>query len=266
MTQPLGITGFLLAMPTPPSPSLAPHKPQDRSLPITGHLEELRRRLVISAIAITVAIGLSLFLLTNYLLLLLKSRAPGIELIYTSMTEMIGIYMKVSLYCGIALSLPFLAYQLIGFISPALTPKEKKYVYLLLPAVVVSFAGGVVFAYFVLLPPSLKFLLTFGSNIARPLISVGSYISLVTTLLFWIGIVFQLPLVITFLSRLGIVNPSWLAKNRRYAIIGAFVLGAIITPTFDPINQSLVAIPLIFLYEIGYWLGRLVYKKKTPAA
>lgn len=253
-------------MSTPPSPPPTSHNSQNRVLPITGHLEELRRRLVRSVIAVTVAIGLSFFLVSNYLLLLIKSRAPGIELIYTNLTEMLGVYMKLSLYSGLALSLPFLVYQFIGFISPALTSREKRYVYLLLPAVLLCFAAGVAFSYFVLLPPALRFLLTFGSNIARPLISVGSYITLIITLLFWVGLVFELPLVIAFLSRLGIVNPRWLAKNRKYAFIGAFVLGAIITPTFDPINQSLVALPIIFLYEIGYWLGRAVYRERRTLA
>lgn len=212
-----------------------------------------------------VTIGASFLFLARYVLLFLRSRAPEVELIYTKPTEMLGIYMKVSLYGGLALALPFILYQLLMFVSPALTRREKKYVYVLLPAVFFCFLGGVLFAFFVLIPPSLNFLLSFGSDIARPLISIDSYISLLVTLLFWVGVTFELPMVMAFLSRIGIINPKRITRFRKYAFVGAFVLGAAITPTFDPINQTLVAGPIILLYEIGYWLSRLTQKKPHPA-
>jgi sec-independent protein translocase protein TatC len=127
------------------------------------------------------------------------------------------------------------------------------------------FAGGVAFGYFILLPPAMKFLITFGSDIATPQIKIGNYITLVTRLLVSIGAVFETPVIITFLSRLGIVTPQWLAGKRKWAFIGAFILAAIITPTMDPINQSLVAVPLVVLYEISIWLSRIVYRRRSKA-
>jgi sec-independent protein translocase protein TatC len=137
---------------------------------------------------------------------------------------------------------------------------------LVLPWIALMFIGGVVFGYFVLIPPALKFLLTFGANIATPQIKVGNYIALVTRLLLSIGLVFELPVVTTFLARIGVVKAKWLADRRRPAIIIAFILAAAITPTFDPINQSLVAVPLIVLYELSIWLARLVQKKPKAVA
>jgi len=111
-------------------------------------------------------------------------------------------------------------------------------------------------------PPATKFLITFGSDIATPQIKIGNYISIVTRLLVAIGLVFELPVLTTFLARIGVITPKWLAGKRKLAIIFAFILAAIITPTFDPINQSLVAIPLIILYEMSIWLAKLVHRGK----
>jgi sec-independent protein translocase protein TatC len=196
----------------------------------------------------------------------LKSRAQGIDLIYTNVTGMLGTYMKVALYCGITLALPFIIYELVMFLNPALKSKEKKYLYLLLPAVVIFFALGVSFAYSMLLPPALNFLLTFGGDIARPLITVGNYVSIIIRLLFSLGLVFEIPVVIFFLSKMGIVTPGWLAKNRKFALIVAFILGAAITPTIDPINQTLVAAPIIVLYEVSIWLSKLAQPKERASA
>jgi sec-independent protein translocase protein TatC len=148
------------------------------------------------------------------------------------------------------------------FVFPALTPREKKYILLVLPWIAVMFAGGIAFGYFVLMPPAMKFLISFGSDIATPQIKIGNYISVITRLLLAIGLVFEMPVVTTFLARLGIITPKWLADKRKPAIIFAFILAAILTPTVDPINQSLVAVPLIILYEMSIWLARLVQRKE----
>ena len=127
------------------------------------------------------------------------------------------------------------------------------------------FAGGVAFGYFILVPPATKFLITWGADIATPQIRIGNYISVVTRLLLAIGLVFEMPVVTTFLARLGILTPKWLASKRRISIVLAFVLAAIITPTFDPINQTLVAAPLIVLYELSIWLAKLVHRREPRA-
>jgi sec-independent protein translocase protein TatC len=185
------------------------------------------------------------------------------------MTEMIGIIMRVSLVSGIILAMPYLTYELIMFLSPALSRREKRYVYLILPWIALMFAAGVAFTYFILIPPATNFLITFGSDIATPQIKIGNYISIVTRLLLAVGLVFEMPVVTTFLARLGILKPKWLSDKRKWAIIFAFILAAIITPTFDPINQTLVAAPLIILYEISIWLAKLVQRREpqpTPSA
>ena len=234
---------------------------ENKTLTVLGHLYEFRGRLVKSVIAVLITSVVS-FIFAKQIFNILILPAVGINLIYIEMTEMIGTYMKVSLVGGIMLAMPYLIYQLLTFVIPGLTPKEKKSVYLVLPWIVLMFAAGVVFGYFILLPPATKFLITFGSDIATPQIKIGNYISIVSRLLLAIGLVFEMPVITTFLSRVGVIKSKWLSDKRKTAIIVAFILAAIITPTFDPINQSLVAVPLIILYEMSIWLAKLVQKKE----
>ena len=112
----------------------------------------------------------------------------------------------------------------------------------------------------------MRFLLSFGSGIATPLPSIGAYTNLMLTLLLWMGLVFETPIVAFFLSKIGVVTGDWLAKQRKYAVIVAFILGAIITPTFDPINQTLVSVPIIVMYELGIWLAKLGSRGRKKAA
>lgn len=237
----------------------------DKKLTILGHLDELRKRLLKSVIAVSITSALS-FIFASKIFGILTLPIEGVNLTYIDMTEMLGTYMKVCLAAGIFLAMPYLVYQLLMFVAPALTPKEKKYVYFILPWIAIMFIGGVVFSYFILLPPAVKFLTTFGSEIADPQIRIGSYISVVTRVILAVGIVFELPVISTFLARLGVITPGWLASKRKLSIVFAFVLGAIITPTFDPINQSLVALPLIVLYEMSIWLAKLVQRKRPAVA
>jgi len=236
-----------------------------KKLTILGHLSELRRRLIKCVIAVAVTTVIS-FAFASQIFHILILPTEGIDLIYIEMTEMVSTYMKVCLTSGIILAMPYLIYQFLMFVSPALTHREKKYVYLILPWIGLMFIGGVVFGYFILIPPAMKFLISFGSDIATPQIRIGNYISLVTRLLLAIGFVFELPVVTTFLSRLGVITPKWLADKRKPAIILAFLLAAILTPTVDPINQSLVAVPLIILYEGSIWLAKLVQRKAPRVA
>jgi len=231
-------------------------------LTVIGHLSELRQRLLKSLIALAITTVISFIFRDQILGILLLPAPPSITVQAIELTEMIGTYMKVSFASGIVLAMPYLIYQLLMFISPALTRKEKKYVYLILPWVVLMFIAGVAFSYFILLPPATKFLLTFGSNIVNIEPRIGNYISIVTRLLLAVGAVFETPVIILFLARLGIVTPKMLSRKRRHAIVAAFILAAIITPTFDPINQSLVAVPLIILYEMSIWLAKLVQRKE----
>jgi len=237
---------------------------EDQKTPVMEHLGELRRRLIRCLIAVLITSVLS-FIFARQIFNILIMPAEGINLIFIEMTEMIGTYMKVSIASGIILAMPYLVYQVLMFIFPALTPREKRYVLLIIPWVALMFTGGVIFGYFILVPPATKFLITFGSDIATPQIKIGNYISIIIRLLLAIGLVFELPIITTFLARIGVVSPKWLAAKRKLALVFAFILAAIITPTFDPINQSLVAAPLIILYEMSIWLAKLVYRGEKKA-
>ena len=233
----------------------------DRKLPVRSHLAEARKRLFSCLIAVLVTTAISA-VFAKHIFRILESRAENINLIYIEMTEMLGTYFRVAFISGIVLAFPFLVYQLVMFIRPGLTTTERRYLYVLLPSVMLAFAAGVAFGYFVLFPPMARFLISFGSDIAAPQIRVGNYVSLIVRLLFALGLCFQTPLLAFFLAKIGIVTPQMLAKYRKFAVVGAFILGAIITPTFDPINQSIVAFPLIFLYELGILLAKLARRKK----
>jgi sec-independent protein translocase protein TatC len=236
----------------------------EQKLTLLGHINELRRRLIRSVIAVVIGIIIA-FIFWRWIFYILMLPAQEINLIFIELTEMIGVLMKVCLATGLILATPYITIQAVLFIRPALTQKEERYVYLILPWVALMFLGGVVFGYFILIPPAIRFLYTFGSDIATPQIIIGNYVSIVTRLLLAIGLVFEMPVLTTFLARMGIVKPEWLSSKRKLAIIGAFILAAIITPTFDPINQSLVAIPLVVLYEISIWLAKLAYRRKKAA-
>ena len=242
--------------------SKQPPEPLEK-LTILGHLNELRRRLIKIVIAVLIATVIS-FVFANQIFDILIWPAEGIELIYIEMTEMLGTYMRVCLAAGIILTMPYLVYHSLMFVFPALTRREKKYIYFIMPWVVLMFAVGVTFGYYVLLPPATKFLISFGSEIASPQIKIGNYIAVVTRLLIAIGLVFEMPVVTTFLARVGIITSKWLADKRKISIIFAFILAAIITPTFDPLNQILVAVPLVVLYELCIWLAKLVQHKEPP--
>lgn len=211
-----------------------------------------------------ISTGIALALAPQLFQLLLRP-APGIQPIFIDLTEMMATYFRVALLGGFVLGLPVVLYELVMFIAPGLTPREKRYLYVVLPMASLLFAAGVLFCYFILLPPSLRFLLTFGSDIAQPQIRIGNYVGVVTRLLFWSGLIFETPLVMVFFAKIRIVSPQTYARGRRWAIVLAFVLGAIITPTFDPVNQTLLALPIIILYEMGIWLSRLVAPKGREA-
>ncbi len=226
------------------------------------HLTELRRRLTWSAAVVFLTTVIAFIFHQQILQVLMAPAGNFTELpqnkpVYTELTEFIGIAMKASLFGGIFGSLPFLLWQMVMFSAPGLNPTEKRYLYFLMPITILVFLAGSAFGYFMLFPPAVKFLLTFGSNVATPMIRIGNYINLMLSLLFWMGIVFELPIILFFLSRIGVVSPEFLARNRRWAIVISFVLGAIITPTLDPINQAFVAGPIIVLYEVGVLLSKV---------
>jgi len=236
----------------------------DKRLPVKSHLLELRSRLTWSVLVVIACTAVS-FIFHQPILSVLMSPAEGFsemptgKPIYTDLTEFIGVAIRVSLLGGVILSFPFILFQVVRFISPGLSGQEKKYLYLLIPGALTAFFLGGMFGYKIIFPPAVKFLLSFGADVATPYIRIGNYTSLMVTLLFWMGLVFETPIVAFFLSKIGVVTPDFMARNRRYAIVVAFIIGAVITPTFDPVNQALVALPVIVMYEIGILLARVGY-------
>lgn len=229
---------------------------EEKQKSILEHLGELRDRLIRSVIALTVTTLFS-FIFAKQFLQLLVAPMGGTPPVSSSPTTNIVVFTKVSLISGVALAMPVLVYQLISFIAPGLTRREKRYLYFVVPGATLSFVVGVAFAYFVMLPTAIPFLKGFLGDIIQPNWFVDKYISFITSLLFWVGISFETPLLIFFLAKLGIVTPALLSRNRKYAVLIIAVLSAVITPTPDPFNMILVMGPLILLYEIGILLARL---------
>ena len=229
---------------------------EERQLTIIEHLEELRGRLIKSVIALTVTTLFSFVFAKQFLQLLIvpMGETPPVS---SSPTTNIVVFTKVALISGVALAMPVLVYQLISFIAPGLTRQEKRYFYFVLPGATISFVAGIAFAYFVMLPMAIPFLKGFLSDLIHPSWFVDKYISFITSLLFWVGLSFETPLVIFFLAKLGIVTAASLSQYRKYAILVIAVIGAVITPTPDPFNMILVMVPLILLYEIGILLAKL---------
>ena len=237
----------------------------DDKQPFLGHLEELRKRLVACAIAVGVGFAASYAFserLFRLLIMPLKAVMPeGDQLIFTNLPEMFFTYLKVAFLSGILLMAPFIFYQLWMFIAPGLYRREKKYVIPFVVASTILFVGGSLFGYFVVFPFGFKFFIGFSNEYVKALPSVKQYFSFAIKLLFAFGIVFELPVVIFFLTKMGIVTPEVLRKKRKYAILLTFVLAAILTPP-DIITQCMMAGPLIILYEIGILVSMMARKKK----
>ena len=240
-----------------------------REFSITEHLRELRRRVLVCVVAI-LAGSVASFAFYRQIIEFLSRPAydldsgAGLELVFIEVTELLTTAVKVSFVAGFVLALPVILYQVIMFVAPGLTGRERRYLFLFMPAALVAFAAGVAFAYYVLTPPALKFLLGF-SDVATPLIRISNFVNLMVRLLFWMGVAFETPLIMYMLALLGIVSAQRLSRFRRYWVVIAFILAAIITPTFDPVNQALVAGPLLVLYEIGVLLARLAGRSHRKA-
>ena len=220
------------------------------------HLEEVRDRLIkcVAALLITTLVS---FVFASRFLQLLLIPAGNIKPVFLAPTEGFMTYMRVSLLSGLGLAMPVIAYQILRFVAPGLQVSEKRYVFLALPAAALSFVAGVAFAYFVMLPAALGYLGQFGSEIAEARWAVAEYLGFVTGIMFWIGVVFETPLLVFILAKLGLVNPKLLSKYRKYAVLIIAVIAAVITPTADPFNMMLLMVPLLLLYEISIWVAKL---------
>ncbi|MFQ5878754.1 MAG: twin-arginine translocase subunit TatC [Dehalococcoidia bacterium] len=257
-------------MTTQPSPSQEPEEerePQEggKYLTLLEHLRELRNRLLISAVAVALATGASFYFtgdIIEFLVEPAENKSDDFELIFTEPLGYIGSYFRVALLGGLVLAMPILIYQVLRFVSPALTREEKRWVLPTVFGASISFLLGTAFAFYVMMPPAIDFLFNFGGDLATPRIRIGPYIDFVTRLIFLTGVVFEIPLVVMFMARIGVTSSRKLIGFWRLAIILAFVLAAIVTPTIDPVTQSLVAGPIITLYGLGIVLARFVERPR----
>ncbi len=198
----------------------------------------------------------------DQIITLLKVPAGNVQFVYLEVTEAFSTYMRVCFVVGIIGAMPIIMYHLLMFVMPALTSREKRLVLTILPAIIICFFGGIYFGYRFLIPPATHFLLNFGSNVALVQPRLSNYVNFVINLLLIIGLMFEMPVVIAFLARIGVLSYRWMAGKRKIWVILAFVISAVITPTPDAINQSIVAGTLVVLYEISIWLAWLVDKSK----
>ena len=233
--------------------------------PFLSHLEELRKRLVICAIGVGAGFVIAYIFSERLFQLLvapLKAVMPeGDQLIFTNLPEMFFAYIKVAFIAGIMAAAPLIFYQLWMFIAPGLYRKEKKMAIPFVISSTILFVGGALFGYFVVFPFGFKFFIGFSNDYVKALPSVKQYFSFSMKLLFAFGAVFELPVIIFFLSKMGVVTPQFLRQKRKYAILLTFALAAILTPP-DVITQCMMAGPLIVLYEIGILVSRIAQKKK----
>lgn len=228
-----------------------------RVLTLAEHLEELRRRLGISLIAFLIGVGLSATQ-AGRIIQWLQRPAQGLltHFAFFRLTEPLLAYLKVSVLGGLILAMPVILGQVWGFVRAGLTPRERAMGLGFILWGSGLFAAGALFAYYALLPVSLRVLLGIGREVLEPIISIDAYLSFVTALVLWCGIVFELPAIVVLLARVGLVTVEWLRQSRPYAILVLVIIAAVVTPTTDPVNLCLMAAPMLLLYELSIVLVR----------
>ena len=240
----------------------------EERLPVTDHLEELRWRIIKCFIAVAIGFVLSYAFskeIFNFLVSpLIKVMPKGGHLIYTALPEAFITYFKVSFLAGIIIAVPAILYQTWKFVMPALYENEKRYVFPFVIIATIFFILGVGFAFYVVLPFGFKFFLGFSTDNITALPSLREYLGFVTKLLLAFGITFELPVIIYFLAKMGIVTQAMLARKRKYAILIVFIVAAILTPP-DVISQILLAVPLLVLYEVSIWVAYFARHGKQNA-
>lgn len=231
----------------------------DRELSLVEHLSELRKRLIVCVISLAIGTVCG-FAFSEALLKILKLPAAGVieKLVFFSPQEAFLIYFRIAFFAGLGLSLPVILYQVWLFVSPAIDKRFRKSGGYFILCCLVSFAAGALFAYFILIPPALKFLLSFAKEDLEPVISASKYISFVISLILGCGLVFQMPVLSLILTKFGLINSRMLRRKYKYAIVIIFIAAAIITPTSDIFNMMLLALPMLFLYELSIWISFLV--------
>lgn len=220
----------------------------DKDMTLTEHLQELRSCLIKSIVALIIGTGISAYFLQNIMDVLTSSAQ---QLYYMRPAEAFMIYMKVALLSGLIIASPFILYQLYAFVQPALTRRERHFTLICIPLALVLFVLGMLFSYNFVFPRGLEFFLGFAAGKVNPLISMESYLDFMLMLVVPFGFAFNVPVILTLLAYLHIVSSALLMKYQRHIILVAFIIAGVITPTPDIITQTLLAVPMILLYEVS---------------
>lgn len=236
---------------------------EEKEMTFLEHLEELRWRIIYSLIGILIGTILA-WIFIDYLVefvLLKPAKDSGAELQNLKPFGQLFLYVQVAIIIGVIISIPNIFYQLWRFIAPALHKRERKYILSIVIFSSLCFLMGVAFAYFVMLPLTLKFAAQFGSTDIKNQFAIDEYMSIIISVMLAAGIVFELPMISLFLSKLGILKPSFMKKYRKHAIVIIMIAAAILTPGTDPVSQIMLAVPLVVLYEISILISKLSQKK-----
>jgi sec-independent protein translocase protein TatC len=257
-----------LATETPPA------EEEKESMPTMGfldHLEELRRRIIYSIISVAVGFCICWWkveriydVMQRPIMDALRSNGMAEKLVYLNPTEPFNLYLKIAALAGLFLTSPFVLYQVWMFISPGLYRKEKKYVVPFMVSTITLFAAGGYFGYKIVYPAALTFLINFGKQF-QPMITIGEYTSLFLSIILGMGLIFEMPILVFFLSLMGIISAGFMWKNFRYSILVIFIIAAIVTPTTDILNMCIFAAPMIALYALSIGVAWLVHPKQRKA-
>lgn len=227
------------------------------SMSLIDHLGELRGRIIVALVAMIIGTVVSYYYVDDIIQILI---APAGKLYYTKPTEAFFTYMKISIISGLIVSSPVWFYQIWAFIIPALSKGEKKVTFLIVPSAISLFIIGVLFSYYLVLPTAIEFFIGFGTDGLQPLFSIGQYIDFVVGFIIPFGITFELPLIIVALGALGILSSQRVRSFRKMFILLAFIVGGAISPTPDMLSQTMIAGPMVLLYEISHGILRYILK------
>lgn len=273
---PLNGNGNGAITPSGPNGAGLPYDPdedfEDQPMTLTEHLKELRDRLIRMVLGIVVGMIGGFFLtpyVIDYFKEVVKRGDPAAELVQLDPTEYVVTFLKITFYIGIGLAMPILVYQLIRFLAPGLTKRERRYVYGTLPFVLLCFAGGVFFSSLVAIPNMFKFLLEVSAGKVRNDLRIESVLGFFTSLSLWTGVFFEMPVVMFVLASLNIVTFQTLRRIRRYAAVGLMIVAAVITPTPDALSMIIVWAPMYILFEVGLilaWFAGRWRRKPVEAA
>lgn len=240
---------------------------QEENMTLVDHLDALRRVLMVSLIAVIPGAVVGWIYREEILkVLIVPVQALNYKLVFITPTEAMLAYFKLAFFAGVIIASPIMAYQFWKFILPALHANEKRYMMILLPSSLLLFVGGIAFAYYSVYNYAVQFLLGFGGEGLTPMLSLSKYISFAIWFLLPFGFIFEMPLVILALAKVGVVTPKFLASKRKFAFVGVFVLAAVITPTTDFIAQGAMGLAVYLLYEISIVLAHFVRPRKKAEA